>query len=139
MSPAVRILVINDDDRLLETRRMLLEAHGAEVFTARGVPAAIHETLTEPADLVLIDATNVGLEHGERLCDIVKSIQPTEPVVLLVAPEHGIPPNTKADRIIYRTGPRRILVEIDGMLNGRLGVNLLEERKQHAGENPSSG
>jgi CheY-like chemotaxis protein len=132
----LRILVINDDQSLLETRRMLLESYGAKVLTARGVPEAIQETVMEPADLVLIDASNVGLEHGERLCGIVKSLRPGEPVALLVAPERGIPTETQADRVIYRTGPRRILVEIDEMLDGRLGVKLWEG--QDDGENSSS-
>jgi CheY-like chemotaxis protein len=132
----VRILVINDDQSLLETRRILLESYGAKVFTARGTSEAIRETVLEPADLVLIDASNVGLEHGERLCGLVKSLRPGEPVALLVAPERGIPTETQADRVIYRTGPRRILVEIDEMLDGRLGVKLWEG--QDDGENSSS-
>ena len=36
---------------------MLLEDSGAIVFTARGSEEALSETLNEPADLVLIDAT----------------------------------------------------------------------------------
>ena len=132
-----RILVINDDHRLLESRRLLLEDWGAKVFTAKGVPEAIKETVMTPADLVLIDASNVGLEHGELLCGIVKSLRPFEPIALLVAPEMGVPSQTMADRVIYRTGPRHILVEIDEMLEGRLGVELWEGRKRYACESSS--
>ena len=73
-----RILVINDDRALIETRQMLLEDSGAIVFTARGSEEALRETLHEPADLVLIDATNVGLEQGKKLCGFVKALRPSE-------------------------------------------------------------
>ena len=121
-----RILVINDDRALIETRRMLLEDCGAIVLTARGSAEALRETLHQPVDLVLIDATNVGLEQGEKLCTIVKSLRPSECVALLVKPELDDPSRTQADRVIYRSGPRRILVELNEMLDGRLDVDLWE-------------
>ena len=121
-----RILVINDDRALIETRRMLLEDCGAIVFTARGSEEAVRETLNDPVDLVVIDATNVGLEQGEKLCGIVKSIRPSECVAMLVTSEIDITSNTLADRVIYRTGPRKILVELNEFLGGRLDVDLWE-------------
>ena len=72
------VLVINDDRSLLNSRRMLLEDCGAKVFTARGVEEAIRETLHDPVDLVVIDVTNVGLEHGVMLCELVKGIHPSQ-------------------------------------------------------------
>ncbi len=86
-----RILIINDDRALIETRRMLLEDCGAIVFTARGSEEALREASHDPADLVLIDATNVGLEQGEKLCGIVKSLRPSECIAMLVTPELDIP------------------------------------------------
>jgi hypothetical protein len=50
----------------------------AEVFTARGSEESVRATLNDPVDLVLIDGTNVGLEHGEKLCGLVKSLRPSE-------------------------------------------------------------
>lgn len=83
------VLIINDDRSLLNSRRMLLEDCGAQVFTARGVKEAIQETLHDPVDLVVIDVTNVGLEHGVMLCELVKGIHPSQCVALLVKPEMG--------------------------------------------------
>jgi hypothetical protein len=134
-----RILVINDDRALIETRRRLLEDCGAIVFTARGSEEALRETLDEPVDLVLIDATNVGLEHGEKLCGIVKSLRPSECVAMLVQPEVGIPTNTLADRVMYRSGPRRLLVEINEVLDGRLDVDLWEGKDIDDNEDRSTG
>lgn len=122
------VLVINDDRSLLNSRRMLLEDCGATVFTARGVEEAIRETLHDPVDLVVIDVTNVGLEHGVMLCELVKDIHPSQCVALLVKPEMGLPPPSTADRVIFRTGPRKILVEINEMLDERLHLNLWNGR-----------
>jgi hypothetical protein len=134
-----RILIINDDRKLLETRRLLLEDCGAEVFTARGSEEALRDTLHDPVDLVLVDGTNVGFEQGEKLCAIVKSLRPSEYLALLVNPELGIPAHTIADRVIFRSGPRRILVEINEVLGGRLNLALWEDKDEHENEDRSPG
>ena len=134
-----RILILNDDRRLLETRKMLLQDCGAEVFTARGSEESVRATLNDPVDLVLIDATNVGLEHGEKLCGLVKRLRPSERIALLIKPEIGIPTETMADRVIHRSGPRRMLVEINELLNGRLDVELWEKGADDEDEDRSVG
>jgi CheY-like chemotaxis protein len=134
-----RILVINDDRALIETRRMLLEDCGAIVFTARGSEEAVRETLHDPVDLVVIDATNVGLEQGEKLCGIVKTLRPSDCVAILVTPEIDIPSNNLADRVIHRTGPRSILVELNEVLDGRLDVDLWEGKHLDEDEDRSTG
>jgi CheY-like chemotaxis protein len=118
------ILIINDDSSLLASRRMLLEKHGVCVLTACGTAEAIREIVFESVDLVLIDATNVGIDHGEMICGLVRTIHPEQKVALLIKKEMGTPEETKADRVILRTGPRRLLVEIDEMLGGRLALDL---------------
>jgi len=93
-------------------------------MTACGEIMTIREVMEQPADLVLIDATNVGLEHGEKICGIVRDLRPEQLIGLLIQPEIGVPPETRADRVIARTGPRRILVEANEMLKGRLDLDL---------------
>jgi CheY-like chemotaxis protein len=134
-----RILVINDDRALIETRRMLLQASGAIVFTARGSAEALYETLRDSVDLVLIDATNVGVEQGEKLCDIVKSLRPSDRVAMLFAPGTDVPSNSRADRIFYRSGPRRLLVQLNELLDNRLKVNLWEGQESNEHQSRSTG
>ena len=134
-----RILILNDDRRLLETRKMLLQDCGAEVFTARGSEESLRATLNDPVDLVLIDATNVGLEHAEKLCSLVKSLRLSECIALLIKPEISIPAETIADRVIHRSGPRKMLVEINELLDGRLDVGLWENRGDNEDEDRSMG
>jgi hypothetical protein len=107
---------------------MLLQECGAEVFTARGSEESVRATFNDPVDLVLIDGTNVGLEHGEKPCGLVKSLRPSECLALLIKPKFGIPTETLADRVIHRTGPRRMLVEINELLHGRLDVEPWEKK-----------
>ena len=91
---APEVLIINDDRSLLQSRRQLLESYGARVSTARGTAEAIVETILDSADLILIDATNVGPEHGAFLCGIVKRLRPSKRVALLAFSDTEIPPNT---------------------------------------------
>lgn len=100
-----------------------------------GPKRAIRETLERPVDLVLIDATNVGLEKGALFCEIVKRLRPSETVALLVLPETSISSETMADRIILRAGPRSFLVEVDEILGGRLDIDLWRGERQDADEN----
>jgi CheY-like chemotaxis protein len=55
-----RILVINDDRALIESRRTLFEDCGATVFTARLSEEALREIIDESVDLVLIDEQMLG-------------------------------------------------------------------------------
>ncbi len=132
-----RILVINDDEFLLKSRRMLLESVGAQVFIACGTKEAIREILLDPVDLVLIDLTNVGLEHGKALSKIVKGIHPSQMVALLVKSETQLPSDIEADHVIRRSGPRQMLVTINELLDGRLNLDLWRHRYKYE-ETPSS-
>ncbi|HLI76944.1 MAG TPA: hypothetical protein VKV02_08355, partial [Acidobacteriaceae bacterium] len=88
------ILIVNDDLRLCETRKMLLENCGAEVYTACTHPSDLVEKLRLPLDLVLIDATNVGFEQGEYICNAVKKLDSSRCVAMLAKPEMGVNEST---------------------------------------------
>jgi len=117
--PKPKILLLNDVQELLDTRRLIFEAHGAEVTTGRGTRESIHELLREPVDLILIDATNVGFRHAEFICETAKKIQPSIPAAMLVLPHTEVPDNTQADRIIYRSSAAHIVSEVYDLLQSR--------------------
>jgi hypothetical protein len=58
---------------------------------------------------------------------------------MLVQPEIGIPAHTFADHVVYRSGPRRMLVEVNELLDGRLDVDLWGGREQDENEDRSTG
>ena len=126
-----RILVVNDDNRLLETRRLMLEDCGAEVLTARGSVDSVREAIDEPVDLIVIDGTNVGIDHSVALCSILKQARPTECLALLITRETSIPSHIAADKVIHRDGPRRMLVELNELVGGRLEVSLWGQRSEN--------
>jgi CheY-like chemotaxis protein len=130
------ILIVNDDPHLCETRRVLLESCGAEVYTACSRPSDVEEKLRRPLDLVLIDSTNVGLALGEQVCHRVKSLTPSRCVVILAKPESGLAEKTSADHLIIRAGPRQMLVEINELLDDRLDVNLWDPGMKHGDKGP---
>ncbi|MDX6461273.1 MAG: hypothetical protein QOH35_470 [Acidobacteriaceae bacterium] len=81
---------------------MLSQECARRYLRREGSEESVRATLNDPVDLVLIDGTNVGLEHGEKLCGLVKSLRPSECLALLIKPEFGIPTETMADRVIHR-------------------------------------
>ena len=125
------ILIVNDDERLCETRKMLLESCGAEVYTACGRADDIAHKLQYSLDLVLIDSTNVGLKRGEQLCRMVKAYDNSRCVAMLARPETGVAADAIADHLILRTGPRQMLVEINELLKDRLDINLWKSSSRH--------
>jgi DNA-binding response OmpR family regulator len=126
------ILIINDDIRLCETRKLLLESCGATVSTACGDASEVREKLKKSLDLVLVDSTNVGSARAEQLCQLVKKTMPSSPIALLAKPELGLSAKLSADHLILRTGTRQMLVEINELLDERLDVNLWESKYGHA-------
>ncbi len=131
------ILIVNDDERLCATRRLLLESCGAKVYTACGRASKVREELGHELDLVLIDSTNVGMARGEQLCDLVKSVSTLHCVALLAAVELGMAEPANADFLIPRSGPRELLVRTNELLDRRLDINLWESTTKH-GNNGTS-
>ncbi len=107
-----RILVIGDDQALLHSRKLLLESSGAEVVTACGPIEARAVTSARGFHLALIDVTDMGIERGEVLCTLSKDNDPKLPVAFLVAPEMGVITPVNGDYILYRDGPKNMLLEI---------------------------
>ena len=107
-----KIFVIGDDQALLHSRKLLLESSGAEVVTACDPIEARAVTSAEGFHLALIDVTNIGLARGEGLCTLIKDADPKLPVAFLVAPEMGLIRPVNGDYIIYRDGPKNLLLEI---------------------------
>ena len=51
----VRVLVLDDEERVCQLIRAILQSYGATVFTAMGGEAALQRLLTEDFDLVTVD------------------------------------------------------------------------------------
>ncbi|MGE5801063.1 MAG: sigma-54-dependent transcriptional regulator [Gemmatimonadota bacterium] len=87
MSPppnAPSILVIDDEQGILDTLRILLKNEGFEVSTAQGGKAGLEQLKNSAPDIVLTDLKMPGVT-GIEILTAVKEQDPETPVVLMTA------------------------------------------------------
>ncbi len=89
MSPAAesrkaRVLVIDDDEKILRYSRELLEQHNYEVEVCANSAEVMGRIKAQPFDAVLLDIRMPGLE-GTDLLPMVKRLKPDLPLILVSA------------------------------------------------------
>jgi two-component system response regulator CpxR len=81
MKPKRTILCVDDDERSLSIRKVLLETRGYRVLICSDPEAAIGMMRTGGIDLVLTDLMMPKL-NGVRLIEMLKAISPATPALL---------------------------------------------------------
>ncbi len=81
MKPKRTILCVDDDERALSVRKVLLETRGYRVITCSDPDCAIEAIRAGGIDLVLSDLVMPKLS-GAKLIDQMKAISPGTPAVL---------------------------------------------------------
>ena len=81
MKPKRTILCVDDDERSLSIRKVLLETRGYRVLTCSDPQCAVEIISRGGVDLVLTDLMMPKLS-GARLIDQIKSISPETPALL---------------------------------------------------------
>jgi DNA-binding response OmpR family regulator len=81
MKPKRTILCVDDDERALSVRKVLLETRGYRVITCSDPDGAIAALRTGGIDLILSDLLMPKLS-GAKLIDQMKAISPETPAVL---------------------------------------------------------
>jgi two-component system response regulator HydG len=84
MATAPSILVIDDEQGILETLRILLKNEGFDVTTAQGGKAGLEQLKGSVPDIVLTDVKMPGV-GGLDILAAVKEQDPVTPVVLMTA------------------------------------------------------
>ena len=84
MSEALRILVVDDDQRMAKTLADILKAKGYQVETAHSGAEALDQVAGKPFDCVLSDIKMPGV-NGVELYQAIKAMQSDLPVVLMTA------------------------------------------------------
>src|SRR5258705_7648518 len=84
MATAPSILVIDDEQGILETLRILLKNEGFDVTTAQGGKAGLEQLKGSAPDIVLTDLKMPGVT-GIEILSAVRGQDPETPVILMTA------------------------------------------------------
>ena len=84
MATAPSILVIDDEQGILETLRILLKNEGFDITTAQGGKAGLEQLKGSAPDIVLTDLKMPGVT-GIEILSAVRGQDPETPVILMTA------------------------------------------------------
>jgi two-component system KDP operon response regulator KdpE len=128
MSKKARVLVVDDDPRLLRFVRANLESVDYEVFTATEGSSALELVERERLDLIVLDIMLPGMD-GYELCQRVREFS-TLPIIMLTARDE------EADKVRgLRLGADDYLTKPFGAQELLARVEAVLRRAQMAGEN----
>jgi CheY-like chemotaxis protein len=102
------ILCIDDDLRVLETQKSLLEKNGYRVLTAPDGAAGIEMSRKHPIDAVVLDFELAGVD-GDEVASVLAREQPNLPVVISCGCRDEVPeaPEMVCSRTIRGRRPAR--------------------------------
>lgn len=80
--PPVRILVVDDDEMVRETLRLLLQVDQHVVESAGNASQALGLFRPGKFDLVITDYNMAGMK-GDQLAAAIKALAPTQPILML--------------------------------------------------------
>ena len=112
------VLWIDDDPAILELHGTLLRSKGYKVFTAPDGLSGIAIIRQRHIDVVVLDINMPGMD-GDQVAEVLKTEQPTLPVVIWSTGPEEIPESLKwfADALLYKgDGPLPLLLAIDKIL-----------------------
>jgi CheY-like chemotaxis protein len=78
------ILCIDDEPKVLMTRKMILQSGGYEVVTAASGPEGFLAFVSRRPDVVVLDFYMPEM-NGAEVAQLMKTVDPTVPIVLLSA------------------------------------------------------
>ena len=111
MSTAKRIVLVQDDEYLIETRKALLEQQGYEVLAVHTIKAARQACRGIGCDLVIVDSEE-NYRAAIELCEEIKAESPSVNVAVITW--HGAHMESDCpDEIIRRErGPQEFLTKV---------------------------
>ena len=95
LTPAPKVLVVDDDPRMLSMMRRVLEVDGYSVATADGGDAALDIVRAESVDLLILDVMMPGAD-GFEVCRTVRR-ESGVPILMLTARDESVDKITGLD------------------------------------------
>jgi len=78
----MRIMLVDDEERYLQTTKKLIEKKGHEVLTAQSGKEAIEKLKPENIHVVILDVKMPGMDGNETL-KVIKALYPLVEVIML--------------------------------------------------------
>lgn len=128
MNEQIKILVVDDEDRIRRLLKMYLEREGFEVDEAENGTVAVQKALDTNYDAIILDVMMPEMD-GLEACEKIREVKDT-PILLLTAKgeeadrvegfEHGVD-----DYIVKPFSPREVVLRVKSVLRRSvtLGVN----------------
>jgi DNA-binding response OmpR family regulator len=110
-----RVVMVQNDPYLAETRKAILETHGYEVRAVHTVNEARSLCRHFECDLVIVDSEQNHV-LGDELCEEIKAANPSVSVAV-IAWYNTSPDSECPDEVIHReNGPREFLAKVKAAL-----------------------
>jgi len=131
-SPAIRVLLIDDEESLRRAMRALLEETGSAVELASSTDEAAAILAKITVDLLIADFRLRGEDNGIKAIKVLRCIQPDLPALLMTgetAPERLREAEEAGIPVIHKpVMPHLLLREISKIMPGRTGSEVNGER-----------
>jgi DNA-binding response OmpR family regulator len=113
-----RLLIVEDENTILKTLRIIFEEAGYEIFTASRPGAALQLFRTQPFDLVLLDYRLP--DNGEAVGPEMRQANPDVPILVLSGDPEAGAATSFADAVIAKPiQPVELLDKVAELLQGR--------------------
>ncbi len=134
------ILCIDDDPKILELQRKILETNGYSVLSAPDGPTGIALAAEHPVDLVVLDFKMPGMDGGE-VADVLFRKHPNLPVVICTGYFDAMPEWLRwfAVAILQKgDGPGALLAAIQDMIAPDRSARAARVSGHSLGQNPAA-
>lgn len=112
-----KVLVIDPDPQLAETRCLILRSHGFVANCITDPRAVLASWIPRAYDLVLVDVQH-NPDHALKFCNELKEHDDAQLVALISDHHVWIPPHPCPDEVISRSeGPQRFVEKVKALLD----------------------
>ncbi|BCJ85781.1 response regulator transcription factor [Effusibacillus dendaii] len=119
MEKSVRILVVDDEERIRKLVRMYMERNAFEVEEAEDGKEALEKALADPYDLIVLDLMLPGMD-GRKVCEEIRKTSEV-PIIMLTASGdessriHGFELGAD-DYVVKPFSPRELVMRVKALL-----------------------
>ncbi len=112
-----KVLIVDPDPRLAETRCLILQSHGYDADCVTNAQAVLSSWVLRAYDLVLVDVQH-NADLALKFCNELKERDAAQLVALISDHHVWVPPHPCPDEVISRSeGPARFVEKVKQLLH----------------------